>query len=144
MTQKKQKIAQLSKDLNIANKTVLELMKASGVEKKTGGTLEDGELDLFFDRLTEENQLENLEEYVNGTAKIIMAAEKKEEPKAEEPKKEEPKPQAEAPAAPKAQPEAPKAAPAPKAEAPKAAPVQKPQAPAARPAQPAQGNRPQQ
>ncbi len=144
MTQKKQKIAQLSKDLNIANKTVLELMKACGVEKKTGGTLEDGELDLFFDRLTEENQLENLEEYVNGTAKIIMAAEKKEEPKAEEPKKEEPKPQAEAPAAPKAQPEAPKAAPAPKAEAPKAAPVQKPQAPAARPAQPAQGNRPQQ
>ena len=159
MTQKKLKIAQLSKDLNIANKTVLELMKASGVEKKTGGTLEDVELDLFFDRLTEENQLENLEEYVNGTAKIIMAAEKKEapkteEPKAEEPKKEEPKPAAPAPAAPKAQPQAPQAAPAPKAEPPKAA-APKPQAPATRPAQPAParpqqqakpapGNRPQQ
>ena len=164
MTQKKLKIAQLSKDLNIANKTVLELMKASGVEKKTGGTLEDVELDLFFDRLTEENQLENLEEYVNGTAKIIMAAEKKEapkteepkaeEPKKEEPKKEEPKPAAPAPAAPKAQPQAPQAAPAPKAEPPKAA-APKPQAPATRPAQPAParpqqqakpapGNRPQQ
>ena len=96
MTQKKYKIAQLSKDLNISNKVILELMKEGGVEKKTGGTLEDSELDLFFDRLTEGNQLENLDEYVSGTAKIIMPAEKKEEPKAEAaaPKAEEPKKEA--------------------------------------------------
>ncbi|MBQ8352092.1 MAG: translation initiation factor IF-2 N-terminal domain-containing protein, partial [Clostridia bacterium] len=130
MTQTKYKIAQLSKDLGISNKTILELMKAAGVEKKTGGALEDGELDLFFDRLTEENQLENLDEYISGKAKIVMAVEKKEEPKAEEPKKEAPKAEA-----PKAEP--PKAAPK-KEEAPKAAaPQQKPQQPA-RPAQPQQ------
>ncbi len=93
MTQKKQKIAQLSKDLNISNKVILELMKAAGIEKKTGGTLEDGELDLFFSNLTEAHQLQNLEEYVKGTAKIEM-----EKPKVEE-KKPTPPPakQAEAP-----------------------------------------------
>jgi hypothetical protein len=87
----KYKIAQLSKDLNISNKVILELMKDAGVEKKTGGTLEDGELELFFDRVTEQNQLENLEAYVKGEAKIVMAALKKEEPKEEAPKAEEPK-----------------------------------------------------
>ena len=124
----KYKIAQLSKDLNISNKAILELMKEAGIEKKTGGALEDGELDLFFDRMTESHQLENLEEYVKGTAKIIMPEVKKEEPKAQEPQKEQP------------------TAEQPKQEAPKAAPQQaRPQqSPAARPVQPQQQARPQQ
>ena len=74
MTQKKVKIAQLSKELNISSKAILELMKECGIEKKTGGTLEDSELDLFFERMTDAHQLENLDEYVDGTAKIIMPA----------------------------------------------------------------------
>ena len=91
MTQKKEKIAQLSKDLLISGKDILEIMKQVGIEKKTGSSLEGVELEIFFDRITEANQLENLEEYVNGTAKIIMPApkvEKKPEPKPEPPKKE--------------------------------------------------------
>ena len=121
MTQKKYKIAQLSKDLNVSSKTILELMKTGGVEKKTGGMLEDSELDLFFDRITEENQLQNLDEYVAGTAKIVMVAEKKEEPKAEELKKEAVK--AEVPKKEAPQTEEPKKAPV-QAEEPKKAPAQ--------------------
>ena len=137
MTQKKEKIAQVAKDLALSGKDILDVLKECGIEKKTGSSVEGAELELLFDRLTEAYQLENLDEYVKGTAKIIM-------PKPKEEKKPEP-PKAEAPKA-----EAPKAE-APKAEAPKAeAPVQKkpeakaPAAPAARrperPAQP-QANR---
>ena len=156
MTQKKYKIAQLSKELSLPSKAILELMKENGVEKKTGGTLEDGELDLFFDRLTEQNQLENLEDYVKGKAKIVTetpAEEKKAEaPKAEAPKAEAPKAEAPKAEAPKA--EAPKAG-APKAEAPNAevakteapkteAPKAEPQRqqPAVRPQQPARQPQP--
>ncbi|MBQ8858249.1 MAG: hypothetical protein IJ012_00490, partial [Clostridia bacterium] len=101
MTQKKEKIAQLSKDLLVSAKDILEMMKAVGIEKKTGSSLEGVELEIFFDRITEANQLENLEEYVNGTAKIIMPTPKVE--KKPEPKPEPPKEEKKAPAAPAAQ-----------------------------------------
>ena len=161
-----QKISQLAKDFNLKAKDILDLFEGTPVTKSTGASLEDVELDLFLELLTKANQLENLEDYVEGRARIVVAApagakkaeKPAEAPKAETPKAEAPKaeatkaapkaeaPKAEAPkAAPKAEApkaEAPKAAPkaeTPKAEAPKAAP-----APVQRPAQPAQGQRPQQ
>ena len=155
MTQK-QKITQLSKDFNLASKDILTLLKDIGLDKKSGGTLEDEELSLFLDRLTSAHQLENMDDYVSGKAKIIVEepAPKKEEapapapaPKAE-PVKAAPAPEkkAEAPApAPKAEPV--KAAPAPekKAEAPAAKPQQAPQAqrPVAPQGQHPQGGQPQ-
>ena len=111
MTQKKEKIAQLAKDLALSGKDILDVLKECGIDKKTGSSVEGAELELLFDRLTEAYQLENLDEYVNGTAKIIMPApkveKKPEPPKAEAKKAEVPKP-----AAPKAEA---KAAPAPQA-----------------------------
>ena len=132
MTQK-QKITQLSKDFNLASKDILTLLKDIGLDKKSGGTLEDEELSLFLDRLTSAHQLENMDDYVSGKAKIIV-----EEPA---PKKEE----APAPApAPKAEPVKAAPAPAPKAEPVKAAPApeKKAEAPAAKPQQAPQAQRP--
>ena len=160
MTQKL-KIAQIAKDMSLSTKVILDLLKEGGVDKKTGASLEDGELDFFFDRITQANQLENMDDYVSGKAKIIVklppkpVAPKVEEKPAEAPKTEAPKAEAPKAEAPKA--EAPKAE-APKAEAPKAQPataakVQGQTAPqGARPAQPQRpqdarapmgGNRPQ-
>ena len=136
MTQKKEKIAQLAKDLSLPAKDILDTLKACGIDKKTGSSAEGIELEILFDRLTEAYQLENLDEYVKGTAKIIMPqpkAEKKPEPKPE------PKPEAPKPEAPK--PEAPQTAAKPSAPAQK--PGQGPRPEGARPARP-EGQRPAQ
>ncbi len=132
MTQKKEKIAQLSKDLSLPAKDILDTLKACGIDKKTGSSAEGIELEILFDRLTEAYQLENLNEYVSGTAKIIM-------PKPKEEKKPEPPKAAEAPKAEAPKQEAPK--PAPQAEAKPAAPAPKPQQPARPEARP-EGQRP--
>ena len=70
------KISQISKDFNMKTKDVLDLLKECGLDKKSGGVLESEELDRFLARLTEANQLENLEEYLSGEARIILAKEK--------------------------------------------------------------------
>ena len=152
MTQKKLKIAQVAKDLSLSSKDVLDLLKALGMEKKTGASLEGEELEVFFAKITENHQLENLEEYVSGSAKIVVAApkapEKAEEKPAEKPaetaapqpaapekKAEEKKEETPAPAA-EEKPEAP----APKAEAPAPRPAAAPQpSPAPQAKQPANG-----
>ena len=137
MTQKKEKIAQLAKDLSLPAKDILDTLKACGIDKKTGSSAEGIELEILFDRLTEAYQLENLDEYVKGTAKIIMPqpkAEKKPEPKPE------PKPEAPKPEAPK--PEAPQTAAKPSAPAQK--PGQGPRPEGARPARQSEGQRPAQ
>ena len=128
----KVKITDIAKDMSLQSKVILTFLKENGLDKKTGASLEDGELDLFFDRITQANQLENLDDYVSGKAKIIVK--QPEKPKAEATKAEAPK--AEAPKA-----EAPKAE-APKADAPKPQQPARPQGQPARP-QMGQGARPQ-
>ncbi len=134
-----QKIAQISKDFDLKSKDILEMMKSAGVDKKSGANLEDGELDYLFDRLTRENQLENLQEYVEGKAKIILATPAAKEP-APAPVKEEhpaaPK-KAAAPAHPQ---EAPVAPVAPEKKAPSAPAAPEKKAPVAQ--QPAHAERP--
>ena len=132
-----QKIAILAKDFNIKAKDILDLFKDTPVSKSAGASLEDAELDLFLDLLTKAHQLENLEDYVDGRAKIIVA-----KPKAE--KKEAPKPVAEKPAEPSKPAEAPKPAEPKKPEPQKPASPAKPSDGAAKPqGQPGQQNRPQ-
>ena len=101
-----QKIAQLAKDLNCKSKDITDILKEAGIEKKSGGSLSDGELDCLFEVMTRRNQLENLEEYVAGKAKIIMVAPKAPAAPAPAPAPEE---------KPAAQPEAPKPAAQPEA-----------------------------
>ena len=96
------KITQITKDFAQKTKDVLDLLKARGVEKKSGATLSEAEFSLFLDALTAENQIENLDDYLSGKAKILTAAaaaeapapvegKKPEEKKAEEKKAEEKK-----------------------------------------------------
>ena len=154
------KIAQIAKDLGKKSKEISDILAQKGVEiKNTQKSLETVEFDLLFETLTKENQITEIENYIDGITyiptKIKKEAPKAEAPKAEAPKAEAPKTEAPKTEAPKA--EAPKAeAPkteAPKAEAPKAAPAPRapqaataPKAPAApaRPAAPTAPARPQQ
>ena len=122
------KITQISKDFNIKSKDVLDTFKELGIDKKSGGSADKDEFELFLSALTEKHQIKDLEAYRSGRTKIKSVAEKAEKPvsapKTEE-KKAEPAPKAEekkAAPAPKA--EEKKAAPAPKAEEKKAAPTQ--------------------
>ena len=129
------KITQISKDFEIKSKDVIDTFKELGVDKKTGGSADVDEFELFLDHLTKKNQIKDLDAYREGRSKIKSATAKKEKPKAEP----EAKPTEEAAPAPKA-PAAPKAA-APATKAPEA-----PKAAAAKPAgekSKAQGNKPQ-
>ena len=114
------KITQISKDFDIKSKDLLDTFKELGIEKKTGGSVDKDEFELFLAHLTSTRQIKDLDAYREGRSRIKSNIEKKEKPapKAEAPKAEAPK--AEQKPAPKA--EAPKAEqkPAPKAEAPKA------------------------
>ncbi len=144
MTQKKEKIAQLSKDLSVSGKEILDVLKDLGIDKKTGSSIEGVELEAFFSRLTEVYQLENMDDYVNGTAKIVMAAPKKEEKKPEPPKVEA---ETVTPKTEEKKPETPKpAVKKPEEKQPEARPAQpvRPAQPAGQPARRPEGNRPPQ
>ncbi len=77
------KITQITKDFNKKTKEVTDLLRAHGVDKKAG-TLTDAEYSLFISVLSEENQIENLDEYLSKKARIICTPpQAPEEPKAE-------------------------------------------------------------
>ncbi len=139
MTQNKEKIAQLAKDLALSGKDILDVLKDLGIDKKTGSSVEGVELEILFNKLTESYQLENLDEYVSGTAKIIMPK-PKEEKKPEPPKAEAPKQEAPKPAAPAQKPQQPAR---PNGERPARPEGQRPARPEQRPARP-NGERPAQ
>ena len=101
------KLSQITKDFAQKGKDVLDLLKANGLEKKSGATLNVAEFSLFLWALTEANQIENLEDYLDGKARILCAR-PEEGPKAEEATAEEKKAEAEAPAAPTEAPAVPK------------------------------------
>ena len=122
------KITQISKDFNIKSKDVLDTFKDLGIEKKSGGSADKDEFELFLAKLTEKHQIKDLEAYRTGRSKIRSAEEKKEKPE------------------PKAEPkvEEKKAAPAPKAEEKKAAPTPKSEEKKPAPAPKAEEKKPQQ
>ena len=117
------KITQISKDFDIKSKDVIDIFGELGVEKKSGGSADKDEFELFLSRITEKHQIKDIDAYRDGRSKIKSSVEKKKTKKAEKPA--EPKAEAVKPEEPKA----PTAAPAPaKPQAPKAEPVaQKPQ-----------------
>ena len=93
------KITQISKDFDIKSKDVIDIFKDLGIEKKSGGSADLDEFELFLSHLTLKNQIKDLDAYRDGRTKIKSSVEKK----------------AKKPAAPKAE-----AKPEVKAEAPKA------------------------
>ncbi len=115
------KINQIAKDLGKKSKDIVELLVGKGIEvKNSQKTLESEEFDILFDTLTRDNQIVEIENYIDGItyipAKEKPAPEKKPEaePKAEEKKVETPvkaeEKQEKAPATKPAEMEAPKKA----------------------------------
>ena len=79
------KITQISKDFNIKSKDVLDTFKDLGIEKKSGGSVDADEFELFFQAITKKHQIKDLEAYRSGKATIKVVEEKKEAaPKVEE------------------------------------------------------------
>ncbi len=103
MAKKTIKLSQLSKDFAMKSKDVLDAFKDLGLEKKSGANADDLEFALFFQKVTKANQIENLDDYVKGVAKIHAEKPKAEEKPAEEPKPVAPKKAEEKPVAPKAE-----------------------------------------
>ena len=123
------KITQISKDFNIKSKDVLDTFKDLGIEKKSGGSVDADEFELFFAAITKKHQIKDLEAYRSGKATIKVVDEKKAEPAPKAEPKAEEKPAA-APV-PKAEPKAEEKKPATKSApkkpaAPKAKPEEKP------------------
>ena len=60
----KYKIHEVSKDFNISSKDIIALLKDKlGVDKKSQTSLEDSELDLIFDYVTQNRMVESFDEY---------------------------------------------------------------------------------
>ena len=100
MAQISLKITQISKDFNLKSKDVLDAFGEMGIDKKTGGSVDTDEFELFMNFITSKHQIKDIDSYRDGKNKITTVDEKKAKAApavAEEPKKT----------------EAPKAAPAP-------------------------------
>ena len=119
------KVNQLAKDLGLKTKDITDVFAEAGIEVKTQKALEPFELDLLLEKLTRANQVENIEDYIDGVTYIPST-----KPAAKKPSAEEKPAPAEKPA-----PKQDKVPAAPAAKAPEAEPA-KPAA-AAQPAAPA-------
>lgn len=72
-TSKTLKIAQLAKDFDIKQSDVTEIfMQINVVNKKTAGSVEQDEFDAFLSFITENNKIENLDDYIDGKATITV------------------------------------------------------------------------
>ena len=99
------KITQISKDFDLKSKDVLDTFKELGIDKKSGGTVDTDEFELFMQHITKSRQIKDLDAYRDGRVKISA-------PKAEKPKVANPAPKAEPAAEKKPEPPKPEAAPA--------------------------------
>lgn len=97
MAQGTTKITQISKDFEMKSKDVLDALREMGIDKKSGGSLEAGELEIFINRLTTSKQIGDLDGYRSGKVTIKVKHEKKAAPaEAKAPEKEAVKAPAEA------------------------------------------------
>ncbi len=138
----KYRVHEVSKDLNVPSKDIIDLLaKYSDTPKKHMTALTDEELDIVFDYFTSQNQVKDFNEYFASRPEEKKEAPK---PKAEkEPAKAEKEPKAATPKAPEKPEKAKEAQPA-KAPAQEKKPAEQPAAKAVEKAQPAaQPQRPQ-
>ncbi|MBR6795537.1 MAG: translation initiation factor IF-2 [Clostridia bacterium] len=90
------KITQIAKDMNMKPKEITDFLKSIALDKKSGDSLDTDEWSLFLDRLTKENQIENIDDYLSGKATLRVdrpAPKKKEAVKESDAHKEEKKPE---------------------------------------------------
>ena len=82
------KINQLAKDLGLKGKELTDMLSEKGFEVKSQSSLEPIEFGVLFDSLTKANQIDNIDDYIDG-ATFIPSKLKTEEKKVEEKKPEE-------------------------------------------------------
>lgn len=92
----KKKISDITRDFDLKSvKETLALLKGMGMEKTTGGTLDENEYAVFLQMYTVQNQIVNLDAYLDGVATLSYieekASEKKEKKVAATPEKKEEK-----------------------------------------------------
>ena len=64
------KVNQFAKDLNMKSKDMMTILEQKGVAAKSQKPLEPAEFDILFDALTKENQITNIEDYLDGITYI--------------------------------------------------------------------------
>lgn len=64
------KLNQFAKDIGMKAKDVVGVLEAKGVAVKSQKTLEPHEFELMFEALTKENQITNIEDYLDGITYI--------------------------------------------------------------------------
>ncbi len=64
------KVNQIAKDLNLKTKELAEVLTSEGVEYKAQKVLTSDEFSLVFDRLTRDNQISGIEDYLDGVTYI--------------------------------------------------------------------------
>ena len=79
------KVNQFAKDLNMKTKDMTAILEQKGISVKTQKPLEPAEFDVLFEALTKENQITNIEDYLDGVTYIPSKkkAAEKAEPKPE-------------------------------------------------------------
>ena len=60
------KVNQLAKDMGIKSKDITDILSKHKIDAKSQKTLESDEFDLVFNTLTKANQIENIEDYIDG------------------------------------------------------------------------------
>ena len=96
VTTQKIRINNLAKDLNMKSKDLLDALTESGIAGKTStGTLDTTEFSVLFDRLTSDNQIKNMGDYLSGKADIERPKEPVTEEKPAAPEKPEVQPKEE-------------------------------------------------
>ncbi len=70
INQNQKKISTLAKDFNMKSKDVIDILAAAGMDKKTSGTIDSDEFSVFLDKITTDNQISNMSEYLSGKADI--------------------------------------------------------------------------
>ncbi len=85
------KITQLSKDLDMKSKDILDTFKELGLDKKSGGSVDADEFELFINTVTLGNQIKDIDSYRDGRSRIFSSdkSEKKPAPAVSEPAKSE-------------------------------------------------------
>ena len=74
MAQIQYKVNQLAKDLNIKTKDIVDMMSDAGIEVKTQKSLEPDEFGVFFNLITQANQINDIDRYLDGETYIPTKA----------------------------------------------------------------------
>ena len=77
------KVNQIAKDLGIKSKEIVDFFSQKGIAIKTQATLEPKEFDLLMESLTKQNQIKDIDAYIDGDTYIPSKIVKEEKPKEE-------------------------------------------------------------